>query len=113
VSERVARSRELVAAGFAVVAVARVLQISRQAVYRVLTPRRPPQRRPSADPVERAIGRGRRGEPDRRLQGGLRDGAAQAWRRRQPQAGAAGDAGRAAPQLWQLNLTSVWVAEHG
>jgi hypothetical protein len=32
VSERVARSRELVARGFAVAAVTRVLQISRQAV---------------------------------------------------------------------------------
>jgi hypothetical protein len=55
VRERVARSRELVARGFAVAAVARVLQISRQAIYRVPTPRRPPQRRPPTDPVEQAI----------------------------------------------------------
>jgi hypothetical protein len=55
VSERVARSRELVARGFAVAAVARVMQISRQALYRVPTPRRPPQRRPATDPVEQAI----------------------------------------------------------
>ena len=54
-SERVARSRELVARGFAVATVARVLQISRQAIYRTPTPRRPPQRRPVSDPVEAAI----------------------------------------------------------
>jgi putative transposase len=55
VRERVARSRELVARGFALAAVTRVLQVSRQAVYRTPAPRRPPQRRPSAGPVERAI----------------------------------------------------------
>ena len=52
---RVARSRELVARGFALAAVTRVLQVSRQAVYRTPTPRTPPQRRPPAGPVERAI----------------------------------------------------------
>jgi putative transposase len=31
------------------------MQISRQALYRTPTPRRPPQRRPAADPVEAAI----------------------------------------------------------
>jgi hypothetical protein len=55
VSARVARSRELVARGFAVATVARVMQISRQALYRTPTPRRPPQRRPPADAVEQAI----------------------------------------------------------
>ena len=54
-SVRVARSRELVARGFAAAAVARVLQISRQALYRVPRPRRAPQRRLVADPVEQAI----------------------------------------------------------
>ena len=54
-SERVARSRELVARGFAVAAVARVLQVGRQALYRTPTPRRPPQRRPPVDAVEQAI----------------------------------------------------------
>src|SRR5712691_10024007 len=53
---RVARSRELVARGFAVAAVARVLQVSRQAIYRTPTPRRGPQRRrPLSDLVELAI----------------------------------------------------------
>ncbi len=55
VSVRVARSRELVARGFAAATVARVLQISRQALYRVPTPRAAPQRRPLRDPVEAAI----------------------------------------------------------
>ena len=54
-SVRVARSRELVARGFAAAAVARVMQISRQALYRTPTARRPPQRRPVSDPVEQAI----------------------------------------------------------
>jgi hypothetical protein len=55
VNERVARSRELVARGFAAATVTRVLQVSRQAVYRTPTPRTVPQRRPVTDPVERAI----------------------------------------------------------
>jgi hypothetical protein len=55
VSERVARSRELVARGFAVAAVTRVLQVSRQAVYRTPKLRTVPQRRPAACPVEAAV----------------------------------------------------------
>jgi hypothetical protein len=55
VSERVARSRELVAGGFAAATVARVMQVIRQALYQVPTSRTPPQRRPPADPVEQAI----------------------------------------------------------
>ena len=54
-SERVARSRELVARGCPVATVTRVLQVSRQAVYRTPAPRTPPQRRPATDPVEAAI----------------------------------------------------------
>ena len=52
---RVARSRRLVAEGYALAAVARVMQISRQALYRTPTPRAAPQRRPVSDPVEAAI----------------------------------------------------------
>ena len=55
VNERVARSRELVARGFAAASVTRVLQVSRQAVYRTPAPRTVPQRRPPTDPVEQAI----------------------------------------------------------
>jgi putative transposase len=134
VSERVARSRELIARGFAVAAVTRVLQVSRQAVYRTPAPRRPPQRRPPADPVEQAIvevaeanqtdgyrmvaaltrqklGRTvnrkrvlrvmrerkliqRRRPLERRKRPGF-------FRVERPR------------QLWQLDMTSVWVAEHG
>jgi hypothetical protein len=55
VRERVARSRELAAAGYPVAAVARVAQITRQALYRIPTPRSMPGRRPPQDAVERAI----------------------------------------------------------
>jgi putative transposase len=114
--------------------VTRVLQISRQAVYRPATPRRPPQRRPPTDPVERAIvevaeqnqtdgyrmvaaltrqklGRAvnrkrvlrvmrerkliQRSRPlERRTRPGF-------FRVERPR------------QLWQLDMTSIWVAEYG
>ena len=133
-SERVARSRELVARGFAAAAVARVLQITRQAIYRAPTPRRSPQRRPPADAVEVAIVeealanqtdsyrmvtafvRRKLGRPVNRkrvlrvmreqkliqrrrpLERRKRPGFFQVERPR---------------QLWQLDMTSIWVAEHG
>jgi putative transposase len=134
VSERVARSRELVARGFAVAAVARVLQVSRQALYRTPTPRRPPQRRPPADPVEAAIVaeaeanqtdgyrmvtafvRRRLGVPVNRKrvlrvmrERKLIQRRRPLQRRRRP-----GFFRVERPrQLWQLDMTSVWVAEHG
>ena len=52
---RVARSRRLVAEGYALATVARVLKVSRQALYRTPKPRTVPQRRPPADPIEQAI----------------------------------------------------------
>jgi hypothetical protein len=55
VSVRVARSRELVAKGYALATVARTLQVTRQAVYRTPRPRSAPQRRPPVDEVERSI----------------------------------------------------------
>jgi DNA-binding phage protein len=55
VTQRVARSRDLVAEGHSPSAVARVALISRQALYRRPRPRRPPQRRPVTNPVEIAI----------------------------------------------------------
>jgi putative transposase len=55
VRQRVARSRELVAEGHSPSVVARVAHVSRQALYRVPTPRTLPQRRAPADPVEDAI----------------------------------------------------------
>jgi hypothetical protein len=52
---RVAQARVLVAEGDALAAVARVLQATRQAVYRTPKPRSAPQRRPVSDPVDVAI----------------------------------------------------------
>jgi putative transposase len=130
VSERVARSRLLVAEGYAVAAVARVLQISRQAIYR--TPR--PQPRPARDDVERAIvevagenqtdgyrmvcalvrRRLGRAVNRKRVLRVMRE--RKLIQRRRPLAR------RRRPgffhverprQLWQLDMTSVWVAEHG
>ncbi len=56
-SERVTYARELVAAGHRPAVVARILQISRQAIYRVPKPRRAPASpsRPPVDEVEAAI----------------------------------------------------------
>ena len=54
-TQRVARSRDLVAEGHSPSVVARVARISRQALYRRPRPRRAPQRRPVSDPVDVAI----------------------------------------------------------
>ena len=133
---RVTRSRELVAEGYRPAAVARVAQISRQAIYRTPKPRRAPasQRRPPVDEVEAAIiaeaeanptdgyrmvcawARRRLGRPvnrkrvlrvmrERRLIQRRRPSG----RRRRP-----GFFRVERPdQLWHLDMTSVWVAEHG
>jgi putative transposase len=131
---RVARSRELVARGFAVAAVARVLQISRQALYRTPTPRRPPQRRPVADPVEQAIVdeaaanqtdgyrmvcafvRRKLGVPvnRKRVLRVMRERKLIQRRRPLERRKRPGFFPVERPrQLWQLDMTSVWVAEHG
>src|SRR5664279_3661913 len=55
VRTRVARSRQLVAKGYALAAVARVLGVTRQAIYRTPKPRTAPQRRPVSSPVDLAI----------------------------------------------------------
>lgn len=54
-SERVTRSRALVAAGYTCAAVARVMRITRQAIYRTPRPRAALQRRPAACELEEAI----------------------------------------------------------
>jgi putative transposase len=124
----------LVARGFAVAAVTRVLQVSRQAVYRTPSPRRPPQRRPVSDPVEQAIVE----EATANQTDGYR--MVTAFVRRK--LGVAVNRKRVlrvmrerkliqrrrplerrkrpgffpverARQLWPLDMTSVWVAEHG
>jgi putative transposase len=136
VSERVTYARELAAAGHRPAVVARILQISRQAIYRTPKPRRTPgsPKRPPVDEVEAAIvdvaienptdgyrlvtawvrrrlGRAvnrkrvlrvmrerrliqRRRPLDRRRRPGF-------FRVERPD------------QLWHLDMTSVWVAEHG
>jgi putative transposase len=136
VRERVARSRELVAAGFAAAAVARVMQVSRQAIYRV------PARRPKAagppaavsDEVEQAIVEealanqtdgyrmitafvrrklGRAVNRKRVLQV-MRERKLIQRRRPLERRKRPGFFRVERPrQLWQLDMTSVWVAEHG
>lgn len=132
-SERVARSRELVAQGRSPSLVARVAGISRQALYRV--PRRPPrgQRRP-LDVVDRAVLDVARENPTdgtrmvaalaaRQLGRGVNRKRVQRLMREhrllQPKRS---EGRRRRPgyfqvtrpdELWHLDMTSVWVAEHG
>jgi putative transposase len=134
VYERVARSRELVARAFAAAAVARVLQVSRQALYRTPSLRRPPQRRPVSDPVEQAIVevalanqtdgyrmvtafvRRKLGRPvnRKRVLRVMRERKLIQRRRRLERRKRPGFFRVERPrQLWQLDMTSVWVAEHG
>ncbi len=133
-SVRVARSRELVARGFAVAAVARVMQISRQALYRSPTPRRPPKPRPPVDPVEAAIvEEAMANQTDgyrmvcafvrrrlgiavnrKRVLRVMRERKLIQRRRPLERRKRPGFFRVERPrQLWQLDLTSVWVAEHG
>jgi putative transposase len=134
VRERVARSRELVARGFAVAAVTRVLQVSRQAVYRTPKPRTAPLRRSPTDPVEAAIVeealanqtdgyrmvaafvRRRLGRPvnRKRVLRVMRERKLIQRRRPLERRKRPGFFRVERPrQLWQLDMTSVWVAEHG
>lgn len=132
-SERVTRSRELVAQGRSPSLVARVAGISRQAIYR--TPRRPPngQRRP-VDDADRQVLEVARANPSdgTRMVAALaaRELAAPVNRKRvqrlmrehrllQPKRS---EGRRRRPgyfevtrpdELWHLDMTSVWVAEHG
>jgi putative transposase len=133
---RVTRSRELVAEGYRPSVVARVAQISRQAIYRTPRPRRAPASpaRPPGDPVDAAIvavaeanptdgyrmvtamARRRLGRPVNRKrvlrvmrERKLIQRRRPLGRRRRP-----GFFRVERPdQLWHLDMTSVWVAEHG
>ena len=133
-TQRVARSRDLVAEGHSPSVVARVARISRQALYRRPRPRRAPQRRPVSDPVDVAIVETAKSYPTdgyrmiccfvRRSLGVavnrkrvLRVMREQKLIQRRPV-----EARRRRPgvfkverpgQLWHLDMTSVWVAEHG
>src|SRR5215218_7499395 len=133
---RVTRSRELVAAGYRPAAVARVAQISRQAIYRTPKPRRAPaspQKRP-ADRVEAAIvavaeanptdgyrmvtalarRRLRRPVNRKRVLRVMRERRLIQRRRPLGRRRRPGFFSVERPdQLWHLDMTSVWVAEHG
>ncbi len=131
---RVARSRRLVAEGYALATVARVMQVSRQALYRVPTPRAAPQRRPVTDPVEAAIVeealanqtdgyrmicafvRRRLGVAvnRKRVLRVMRERKLIQRRRPLERRKRPGFFRVERPrELWQLDMTSVWVAEHG
>jgi putative transposase len=134
VSVRVARSRELVAAGRRPAVVARVAGVSRQAISRTPKPRRPPQRRPPSGPVEEAIVAVAKANPtdgtrmvaaltSRRLGRPVNRKRAQRVMREQRLLQRHRPPGRRRrpglfrverpDQLWHLDLSSVWVAEHG
>ena len=131
---RVARSRELVARGYALATVARVLGVTRQAIYRIPKPRSAPQRRPVSDPVDLAIVDVAKENPT--------DGYRMVWALTRRKLGRAVNRKRvlhvmreqkliqrrALPprrrrpgvfrvtrpaQLWHMDMTSIWVAEHG
>lgn len=131
---RVAQARVLVAEGCALAAVARVLQISRQSIYRTPKPRSVPDRRPPADEVEEAIVDLARENPT--------DGYRMVWALTRRQLGRAVNRKRVLrvmrqhkliqrrgrpprrrrpgvfrvtrpAELWHMDMTSVWVAEHG
>lgn len=131
--QRVARSRELVAEGHSPSVVARVARVSRQALYRVPRPRRAPERRP-ADPVEAAIvEEAMANQTDgyrmvtafvrrklgiavnrKRVLRVMRERKLIQRRRPLERRKRPGFFRVERPrQLWQLDLTSVWVAEHG
>lgn len=133
-SVRVARSRELVAEGYPASAVARVASISRQALYRIPRPRAAPQRHPPKDEVEEAIVEIAKQNPTdgyrmvtafvrrrlgiavnrKRVLRIMRAHGLVQRRRRPPRRRRPGVFRVERPrQLWQLDLTSVWVAEHG
>ena len=133
--QRVARSRELVAAGERPAVVARVAKITRQALYRTPKPRAAPQRRPAVEgSVEQAIVETAKENPTdgyrmvwaltrRKLgvainrkrvlrvmrQHGLIQRRRSVPRRRRP-----GFFRVTRPaELWHMDMTSIWVAEHG
>jgi putative transposase len=133
VTLRVARSRELVAGGRPAATVARIAGISRQAIYR--TPKRPPkgQRRP-LDAVDRAVLEVARENPTdgtrmvaalasrehggpvnrKRVQRLMREHRLLQPKRSEGRRRRPGYFQVTRPdELWHLDMTSVWVAEHG
>jgi len=134
VTERVAFARDLVGRGRKVAPVARSLQITRQAIYRTPKPRRAPQRRPPQGEVEEAIVEVAKDNPTdsyrmvwaltrrkleiavnrKRVLRVMREQKLIQRRRREPRRRRPGFFRVERPdQLWHLDMTSVWVAEHG
>jgi len=134
VSVRVARSRELVAKGHALAAVARVLQVTRQAIYRTPRPRTAPQRRPPVDDVEPAIVAVAEENPTdgyrmvwaltrrklgrainrKRVLRVMREQKLIQRRRSVPRRRRPGYFKVTRPaELWHMDMSAVWVAEHG
>jgi putative transposase len=134
VTERVAFARDLVGRGRKVAPVARTLQITRQAIYRTPKPRRAPQRRPPQGEVEEVIVAVARENPTdgyrmvwaltrrklgtrvnrKRVLRVMREQKLIQRRRREPRRRRPGFFRVERPdQLWHLDMTSVWVAEHG
>jgi putative transposase len=136
VTLRVAYARELVAGGHRPAVVARILRISRQAVYRVPRPRKPPDaaRRALVDDVERAIVEVAERNPTdgyrivtawvtrklgravnrKRVLRVMRERKLIQRRTHEPHRRRPGFFQVERPgQLWHLDMTSVWVAEHG
>jgi putative transposase len=135
VRQRVARSRELVAAGYKPTVVVRIAQISRQAIYRIPETRPPAARRsPPVDETDRAIvavaeanqtdgyrmvtalvrRRLGRAVNRKRVLRVMRERRLIQRRRRLERRRRPGFFQVTRPdELWHLDLTSVWVAEHG
>lgn len=133
-SQRVTHARQLVAEGHSPSVVARVMQISRQAIYRTPKPRRSPQRRPASCPVELAIVEEAEKHPTdgyrlvrewvcrrlgrqvnrKRVLRVMREQRLIQRRRSEPRRRRPGFFRVQRPaQLWHMDMTSIWVAEHG
>jgi putative transposase len=131
---RVAQARVLVGEGDVLAVVARVLAVSRQAIYRTPKPRRSPQRRPVVDAVDVAIVQVAKDNPT--------DGYRMVWALTRRRLGRAVNRKRVLrvlreqrliqrrgrpvrrrrpgvfrvtrpAELWHMDMTSIWVAEHG
>lgn len=131
---RVAWSRKAVAEGEKPAQVARVAQVSRQAIYRTPRPRKPPQRRPVSGPVDLAIVEVAKDNPtdgtrmvaamtSRALGRQVSRKRAQRVMREQNLLQRHKPSGRRRrpgffrverpDQLWHMDMTSIWVADHG
>jgi putative transposase len=136
VTLRVAYARELVAAGHRPAVVARILRVSRQAVYRIPRPRKPLDgaRRPPVDDVELAIVAVAEANPTdgyrlvtawvgrklgravnrKRVLRVMRERKLIQRRTHEPKRRRPGFFQVSRPgELWHLDMTSIWVAEHG